>query len=178
MCFRGRVISKNNSFGLMRNSRREIFTLIYWLWRRRIEPSRTSFPEFYNGKRTTDEAANFVRGVLLAKTIDGIETELWEVVNKSGVFRLFFSQPAWSRGRKKLRSVCFVILWTNDCNLEDVEAEITTQLPELLEERPPKPQRVIASITALTRTLKNYEIAFIDASTKSESKKHGSSNWN
>jgi hypothetical protein len=44
-------------------------------------------------------------------------------------------------------------------------------LPELLEEKPPKPQRVIASIVALTRTLINYEVAFIDASTKTESKR-------
>jgi hypothetical protein len=151
--------------------KRNIYSYVLALEASIIEPSRTSFPEFYNSKRTTDEAANSVRGVLLTKTIDGIETGALGSREQIRSISPLFSTNLEQRQKKIALGLFRGFVDQRDVQFEDVKADITTQLPELLEERPPKPQRVIASITALTRTLKNYEVSFIDASTKSESKK-------
>lgn len=150
---------------------RKIYTYILALEASIIEPSRTSFPDYYNGKRTMDEAANSVRDVLLTKTIDGIETGALRSREQIRSISPLFSTSLEPRQKKVALGLFRDFVGRRDVQFEDVKAEITTRLPELLEERPAKPQRVIASIVALTRTLENYEVTFIDASTKSESKK-------
>jgi hypothetical protein len=151
--------------------KRNIYSYVLALEASVIEPSRTSFPEFYNGNRTADEAANSVRDVLLTKTIDGIETGALGSREQIRGISPLFSTSLEPRQRKIALSLFRGFVDQRDVQFEDVKAEITTQLPELLEERPPKPQRVIASIAALTRTLENYEVTFIDASTNSATKK-------
>jgi hypothetical protein len=150
---------------------RKIYTYILALEASIIEPSRISFPEFYNGKRTTDEAANAVRDILLTKTIDGIETGALGSREQIRSVSPIFS-PTLKPEQKKIALGLFRdFVNQRSAQFEDIRAGITTQLPELLEEKPAKPQRVIAAIAALTRTLKNYEVEFIDASTKTETKR-------
>jgi ParB/Sulfiredoxin domain len=150
---------------------RKIYTYVLALEASIIEPSRVSFPDFYNGKRTADEAANSVRDSLLTKTIEGIETgALGSREQIRSVSPLF--SPRLRPDQKKTAIGLFRdFVNQRSAQFEDIRAAITTQLPELLEEKPAKPQRVIAAIAALTRTLTNYEVKFIDASTKTETKR-------
>lgn len=151
--------------------KRNIYSYVLALEASIVEPSRNSFPEYYNGKRTPDEAANEVREALLTKTIDGIETGSLGSREQIRSVSPLFSSSLTPEQRKIALGVFRDFVAQGSAQFEDVRSEITTQLPELLEEKPPKPQRVIASIAALTRTLTNYEVAFIDASTKTESKR-------
>jgi hypothetical protein len=54
---------------------------------------------------------------------------------------------------------------------DDARAEIETRLPELLAEKPPKPQKIIGSIKSLTETLKMYKADYVDDSVKRDSKR-------
>ena len=51
---------------------------------------------------------------------------------------------------------------------DDAFSEMQTRLPELLAEKPPKPQKLIGLITSLTETLKYYRVDYIDDSVKRE----------
>lgn len=149
--------------------KRNIYSYVLALEASIVEPSRLSFPEFYNGNRTVDVAANDVRDALLSKTIDGIETGALGSREQIRSVASLFSTKLLPKQKKIAVSVFRDFINRRDTQFEDVRAEITTRLPELLEEKPPKPQRVLAAVVALTRTLKGYETAFIDASTKAES---------
>jgi hypothetical protein len=151
--------------------KRNIYSYILALEASIVEPSRVSFPEFYNGSRVPDDAANEVRKALLVKTIDGIETGAVGSREQIRSVSPLFATSLSPKDRKVALSVFRDFVNRRDAQFEDVRAEITTRLPELLEEKPPKPERVIAAIVALTRTLKEYEAAFIDASAKTEPKK-------
>ena len=151
--------------------KRNIYSYVLALEASIVEPSRLSFPEFYDGTRQVDAAANEVREALLAKIIDGIETGAIDSREQIRSVSPLFSTSLSPKQKKIALSVFRDFLNRRESQFEDVRAEITTRLPELLESKPPKPQRVIAAIVALTRTLKDYETAFIEASAKTESKK-------
>lgn len=51
---------------------------------------------------------------------------------------------------------------------DDAFFQIQTRLPELLAEKPPKPQKLIGLITSLTETLKFYQVSYINDSVKRE----------
>jgi hypothetical protein len=152
--------------------KRNIYSYVLALEASIVEPSRDRFPEFYNGNRTVDIAANEVRAALLSKTIDGIETGALASREQIRGVSSLFSTNVLPKQKRIAVSVFRDFINRRDAQFVDVRAEITTRLPELLEEKPPKPRRVIAAIVALTRTLKNYEAAFIDASAKVESRRH------
>lgn len=140
---------------------RNIYSYILAIEASIIEPSVEAFPNYFNGNKPVDTTANHVREALLEKTIAGLETGT--LTSREQIRNI---SPLFSRGlegpRKKTALTLFKDLVNRqDFQFEDAKAEITTQLPDLLEERPAKPQRVIAAIVALTRTLENYESRYI-----------------
>jgi hypothetical protein len=151
--------------------KRNIYSYILALEASIIEPSRAAFSDFYNGSRTTDEAANDVRALLLAKTVDGIETGSLGSREQIRSIASLFSSELSQKQRKIALRIFRDFLNRREVQFEDVKAEITTRLPELLEEKPPKPERILAAIVALTRTLDDYDVSFIDASAKTDSKR-------
>lgn len=126
-----------------------------------VIPSLEAFPTFFNGNKPVEPVANEVRNALLDKTIVGLETGLLRSREQiRGVSPLF--APNLEPERKRVALTVFKdLIRRRDFQFEDARAEITTQLPELLEERPPKPQRVIAAIASLSRTLNKYDPRFI-----------------
>jgi hypothetical protein len=54
---------------------------------------------------------------------------------------------------------------------DDAFSQIQTRLPEVLAERPPKPQKLIGLVKSLTETLKSYRVSYIDDSTRRELKR-------
>ena len=151
--------------------KRNIYSYILALEASIIEPSRAVFPEFYDGHRTADQAANQFRGTLLTKTIDGIETGALHSREQIRAVSPLFSEALTPKQKKIALTLFSDFIAGRETQFEDVRAEITTQLPEVLEEKPPKPQRVIASVIALTHTLENYQTSFIEGSASTEPKR-------
>jgi hypothetical protein len=136
-----------------------------------VVPSLDAFPNFFNGNKPVEPVANEVRGSLLSKTINGLETGLLRSREQIRAVAPLFA-PNLDRDKKRIAFTVFKdLVQVRDYQFEDAKAEITTRLPELLEEKPPKPQRVIAAIVSLTRMLENYEASYVTASTGTEKTK-------
>jgi hypothetical protein len=136
-----------------------------------VEPSVLAFPRFYNHGAPVERRANAVRHSLLNKTIAGIEdgvvTSRDQIRQVSPLFQQELAPP-----QQKIAVTIFERLVESDEYLyDDARAEIETRLPELLAEKPPKPQKIIGSIKSLTETLKMYKADYVDDSVKRDSKR-------
>jgi len=136
-----------------------------------VVPSLDAFPTFFNGSRPVEPVANEVRGALLKKTINGLETGLVRSREQIRSVAPIFTRGLRGPKKRVALSVFKDLVRRDDYLFEDARAEITTRLPELLEEKPPKPQRVIAAITSLARMLDKYEPRFITESARGEKTK-------
>src|SRR5205823_8422283 len=114
--------------------------------------------------------ANQVRGALLDKTIDGIETKNIKGRGQiRSVSSLFIKELSTSH--KRIARKLFDELVTEPSfKFEDAEAEITARLPEVLQETP-KPQRVLARIKTLIAMLDGFDPSYIDLAELSDEKK-------
>jgi hypothetical protein len=144
---------------------RDIYSYVLAIEASIVEKSRFAFPQFFNGGTPVEVTANEVRGSLLTKTLSGIETgavtSREQIRDVEPLFSKTLDEP-----KKRIALALFRdLVKRKDFHFDDVKAEITTRLPELLEERPPKPRRVIAAISSLARTLKNYDPAYIESAT-------------
>jgi hypothetical protein len=151
--------------------RRNIYSYILALETSIVEPSVNAFPKFYNGNRSIDKGVNEVRAVLLEKTVNGIETGALRSREQIRSVSPLFQSNLPAAQRKTALHVFQGFIEQRAAQFDDVRAEITTQLPELTEDKPPKPQRVQASIVALTRTLNQYDSRFIDEAAGRDSTK-------
>jgi ParB/RepB/Spo0J family partition protein len=144
-----------------REPSRNVYSYILAIEASIIEPSVEAFPNYFNGNKPVDSTANHVRGALLEKTIGGLETGTLTSREQIRNISPLFSRALEGPKKKTALALFKDLVSRKDFQFEDAKAEITTQFPELLEERPPKPQRVIAAIVALTRMLEKYDSRYI-----------------
>ncbi|MGA3068746.1 MAG: ParB N-terminal domain-containing protein [Terracidiphilus sp.] len=133
-----------------------------------IEPSVKSFASFYDHGKPVDKKANEVRTALLQKTLNGIQVGLItsrdQIRAVAPLFQTGLDQP---QTRVAVR-IFGDLVETEDCMYDDALSQIQTRLPEILTERPPKPQKLIGLVKSLTETLKSYQASYIDDSSRRE----------
>lgn len=136
-----------------------------------VEPSRSAFPGFYTNGSPLEKKANQVRQSLLGKTLTGIETGV--ITSRDQIRQvspLFEPELAPTQHRVAV-SIFQRLVESNAYLYDDARDEIETRLPELVAEKPPKPQRIIGTIKSLTETLRMYKKEYVEASVKTESKR-------
>jgi ParB/RepB/Spo0J family partition protein len=146
--------------------RKNIYSYIVALESYVVVPSLTAFEEYYNHGLPPENRANQVRGNLLTKTISGLETgQLTSREQIREVSPLFIENL-----NAKLKRTAFSLFKSlaNDptFQFDDIKAEITTRLPALLEQRAPKPKRVIASMSSLIKIFESYEGRYLEENNK------------
>ncbi len=136
-----------------------------------IDPSIKCLPNFYNHGKPADKKANDVRTALLEKTLFGMRAGLITSRDQiRSVSPLF--QTALDPTQTKLAIKIFsALVETNNFLFDDALSQIQTRLPEILADRPPKPQKLIGLVKSLTETLRSYQGRYIDDSTKGDSKR-------
>jgi hypothetical protein len=150
---------------------RDIYSYVLAIEASIIEPSVKSFGSFYNHGRPLDKRANEVRTALLKKTLNGIQVGLItsrdQIRAVSPLFQTELDPP-----QMKVAVRIFADLVDKDESMfDDAFSQIQTRLPEVLAERPPKPQKLIGLVKSLTETLKSYRVSYIDDSTRRELKR-------
>lgn len=135
-----------------------------------IEPSVRVFPNYYNGSRDMDEAANEVRGSLLQKTITGIESGLLHGRGQIRSVSALFLKQLSRKQKQTALSVFDELVREPSFQFADAEEEITSRLPEVLQETP-KPQRVLAKVRTLAAILESFDDSYIDSAEISDEKK-------
>jgi ParB-like nuclease domain len=147
---------------------RDIYSYVLAIEASIVEPSVKAFGNFYNHGRPLDKRANEVRTALLRKTLNGIE--VGQITSRDqirAVTPLF--QPGLGQSQVRVAVKIFTdLVEKDDCIYDDALSQIQTRLPEILAERPPKPQRLIGLVKSLTETLKSYRGNYIDESTRKE----------
>ena len=136
-----------------------------------VELSVTAFPHYYNGGKPADVKANLVRGHLLDKTISGIETGLVTSREQIRSVSPLFEERLTVSQKKEAIHLFKDLVERPGVYFDDIRAEIGTHLPELVQEKPPKPRRVIASIYSLSRTLDQYKAEYVEGTSKTQTKK-------
>jgi len=127
-----------------------------------IEPSRVAFSNYYNHGRPPETTANEVRESVFHKTTQGLDAGT--VTSREQIRSV---APLFARGldasKKKIAEAMFrEFVKRTDFQFDDLRAEIGAKLPEALQENPPKPKRVIASMRSLERTLRSYNPSYLD----------------
>ena len=150
---------------------RDIYSYVLAIEASIIEPSVKSLENFYDHGRSMDRKANEVRTALLQKTLNGIQ--VGSITSRDqirAVSPLF--QPGLDQPQIKVAMKIFAdLVEKDDCMYDDALSQIQTRLPEILAERPPKPQKLIGLVKSLTETLRAYHANYIDDSTRREPKR-------
>ncbi|MGA2624231.1 MAG: ParB N-terminal domain-containing protein [Bacteroidota bacterium] len=133
-----------------------------------VEPARSAFPDFYSHGQAVERNANKVRAALLEKTISGIETGLLNSREQIRSISPLFNSQADAATKKSALNLFKEFVDRREIQFEDLRAEIVAKLPDTLKQKPPKPQRVIASLRALELVLRDYGPSYIDNSVQRE----------
>src|SRR5262249_11290377 len=131
-----------------------------------VVPSLSAFPEYYNHNRPPEKRANHVRENLLTKTINGLETGILSSREQIREVSPLFVENLNAKLKRTALSVFKTLADNPSFQFDDIRAEITTRLPSLLEQRAPKPKRVIATMASLIRTLESYERKYLEEDNK------------
>jgi len=147
---------------------RDIYSYVLALEVSIVEPSVKCFPKYYNHNKPPESTANQVRASLFAKTVRGIETA--NVTSRDEIRRVGdILQPDLEGPTYKAAIRIFEdLVDREDYFFDDALAAAEAKAPELLAEKPPKPQKILGSVKSLAETLKNYDVRYIDASVKRE----------
>ncbi len=149
-----------------RHPNSEIYSYVLAIEANVIEPSSRAFPDYY--EQPPDRVANGVRSSLFAKTASGIEngviTSRDQVRSVGPLFQAGLD-PSQSKAALKIFST---LVERDDMSYDDAVTQLQSRLPELLAERPPRPQKLIGLVKSLTETLKAYKIQYIDDSVSRE----------
>jgi ParB-like nuclease domain len=141
---------------------RDIYSYILAIEASIVEPSAKVFLDFYNHRKPVDRRANEVRASLFDKTISGIEVGLVTSRDQIRSVEPLF-QPDLNEAQQRIAVKIFADLVEKPrFSFDDAAAQVETRLPELLAERPPKPQRLIGSIRSLAETLKAYKPEYVE----------------
>jgi ParB/RepB/Spo0J family partition protein len=133
-----------------------------------VEQSRKVFPNYYNHNHEPEYAANKVRTSLLDKTLVGLETGAVSSREQIRSVSPLFEADLSAVQRRTALGLFKKFVTRPKFQFDDIRAEISAKLPEALKEKPPKPQRVIASLRSLERTMRNYDPSFVDDSVSRE----------
>jgi len=141
---------------------RDIYSYVLAIEASIVEPSARTYVDFYNHGRPIDKRANEVRASLFDKTINGIEIGL--VTSRDQIRSV---EPLFQAQLNEVQLRVAVKIFGNlvdnpKFTYDDAFAQIETTLPELLAERPPKPQKLIGSIRSLSETLRIYKPEYVD----------------
>ena len=136
-----------------------------------IVPSLDAFPHFYNGDKPVEPTANRVRGSLLEKTISGLETGVLTSREQIRAVSLLFTKGLTGRHKQVALALFKNLVRRNDFLFDDAKAELTTHLPQLLEEKAPKPRRVTSMMLTLSRILEKYDLQYIEETSGSAATK-------
>lgn len=136
-----------------------------------VEPSREAFPSFYSNGSPLEKRANAVRQSLLDKTLTGIETGVITSRDQIRQVSPIFKAELASTQYKIAVSIFHRLVESKTYFYDDAMAEIETRLPELVAQKPPKPQKLIGTIKSLTETLGMYKAEYVEANVKTESKR-------
>jgi hypothetical protein len=103
-----------------------------------------------------------VRESLLNKTINGLETGVLTSREQIRAVSPLFTKSLKGQPKQIALSLFKNLVRRPDFQFDDVKADMTTQLPQLLEEKAPKPRRVTSMMLSLARILEKYEPTYID----------------
>lgn len=148
---------------------RDIYSYILALEVSIVEPSFKCFPRLYNHGRPPEAKANEVRESLLAKTIHGIQTVT--VTSRDQIRRVadIFQPDMDSATYKAAVKIFEDLVERKDYFFDDALAAVEVKVPQLLAEKPPKPQRILGTVKSLAQTLRNYDVEYIETGIKRES---------
>jgi ParB/RepB/Spo0J family partition protein len=147
---------------------RDIYSYVLAIEVSVVVPSLTAFPAFYNHGKRPEKTANIVRRALLDKTIHGIETGMIRSREQIRDVNPLFGAELPSDKKRVALCIFENLVHKEDYFYDDAKAEIEIRIPEVLREKPPKVQKVIASVRSLAQTLDGYEADYIRASTRPE----------
>ena|ERR1035437_234704 len=141
---------------------RDIYSYVLAIEASIVEPSAKAFADFYDHGQPVDQRANQVRASLFDKTVNGIETGMVTSRDQIRSVEPLF-QSNLRQGQMKVAVRIFADLVDKPkFSYDDAVTLIETRLPELLAERPPRPLRLIGSVTSLAETLKAYKPEYLD----------------
>jgi ParB-like nuclease domain len=143
---------------------KDIYSYVLALEASVIEPSVTTFPNFYNHDRSKDDAINDARGQLLGKTLDSLT--FGALISREQIrdIKPLFSELPPNR-RNAAQKILESLVSEPDYFFHDAVSDIQIKLPEALLEKPPKPRTVIAAMKSMTRTLESYDPkSYLDSS--------------
>jgi hypothetical protein len=140
---------------------RDIYSYVLAIEASIVEPSAKVFGGFYNHGKPVDEKANEVRASLFDKTVNGIEAGMVTSRDQIRSVEPLF-QSGLRQGQMKVAVRIFADLVDKPkFSYDDAVTVMETRLPELLAERPPRPQRLIGSVMSLAETLKAYKPEYL-----------------
>jgi hypothetical protein len=152
----------------IRQPDRDIYSYVLAIEASIIEPSVRSLDTFYNHGRPVDKKANEVRMALFYKTLNGIQVGLITSRDQIRAVSPLF-QAELDPQQRRIAVNIFTDLVEKDSSLyDDAFSQIQNRLPEVLAEKPPKPQKLIGLVKSLTETLKAYSVSYIDDSVRRE----------
>jgi hypothetical protein len=146
--------------------RKNIYSYIVALESYIVVPSLDAFQDYYNHGHPPEKQANRVRENLLTKTIAGLETGALTTREQIREVSPLFVENLNAKLKRTAFSLFKSLAENPRFQFDDVRAEITTRLPDLLEQRAPKPRRVIASMASLIKTFESYEAKYLEESVK------------
>lgn len=147
---------------------RDIYSYVLAIEASIVEPSVRIFDTFYNHGRPVDKKANEVRTALLHKTLNGIQVGLITSRDQIRAVAPLFQTELDQSQRKVAVRIFADLVEKSDSLYDDAFSQIQTRLPEILAERPPRPQKLIGLIKSLTETLKSYQVSYIDDNIRRE----------
>jgi hypothetical protein len=145
-----------------RDDSKDIYSYVLAIEVSVVEQSLKVFPDFYNHQHEREYIANKVRASLLQKTIGGLETGVVSSREQIRSVSPLFSSELSATKRRTALSLFKHFIAKSEIQFDDLRAEISASLPEALQEKPPKPQRLIATLRTVERMVAHYEPTFID----------------
>lgn len=133
-----------------------------------IEPSFRAFPSYFDHGQDPTAVANRTREFLFRKTVQGLDYGLIRSREQIRAVFPIFSPTLEGEKKKTALRIFRHLVETPDLQFDDIHAELSSELPELLEEKPPKPQRVISSMKALQRVFSAYDPSYFEAAAKTD----------
>jgi hypothetical protein len=145
---------------------REIYSYILALEASIIEPHARASKHFEDDDGSVDEKANQMRAALLKKTLDGVEKG--HITNRDQIRDLepLFKAELSGEQSKVASRIVSSLVKQSEYLYDDATAEVEQRLPELVSDKPPKPQKLIGSIKTITKTIHEYDPSFIDLNAK------------
>jgi ParB/RepB/Spo0J family partition protein len=153
-----------------KNSDRDVYSYVLAIEASIVEPHLKASKDYKSGSNGVDTKANQIRAALLDKTLAGIEKG--HITNRDQIRELEPLLKAELSGddSKVAAKILDNLVKRADYFYDDAASEVEQKLPELVSEKPPKPQRLLGSIRTLTETLDIYKPEYIDLNTKGPAK--------